>query len=316
MNGIGLVDLARFSCNPNDLYALVGFELCHQFTFLRWRGHSIRISLSFPSPRLIKVSSVRLNSITIFSSHIEKINKAGSKLTLFLRTLILIRQYKTWANLPWKHRFPDRKRQATHEQTLIGTKFYLLGSSLVDAVWGKVQARDQTPTNGLRHPSSAHSSEDQKCWEAWGTICEHKAKDITPLIAWRREVLKEEALGNLPWKDERGSSSIRRTLESFHRQRCGNFWEIEQSSSGLSRAHRYHFELKWTELPPTTAIIGYTMGLRKPSANRQFFGCCSNGTKFVKDKLHQAFFACVFLIPPTLLSAAQIKPDSFESRWN
>ena len=87
MNGIGLADLTRFSCNPNDLYALVGFELRHQFTCLRWRGHSIRISLSFPSLRLIKLSSVRLNSITIFSSHVEQINKAGIKMHFFFSSL-------------------------------------------------------------------------------------------------------------------------------------------------------------------------------------------------------------------------------------
>ena len=37
--------------------------------------------------------------------------------------------------------------------------------------------------------------------------CGHKAKDITPLTAWRREALKEEALDDLPWKDKRGPSS-------------------------------------------------------------------------------------------------------------
>ena len=44
-------------------------------------------------------------------------------------------------------------------------------------------------------------SKDLKCWEAWDTTSGHKAKDITPLIAWRREALKEEALDDLPWKD-------------------------------------------------------------------------------------------------------------------
>ena len=47
------------------------------------------------------------------------------------------------------------------------------------------------------------------------TTCEHKAKGITPSIAWRREAWKEEALDYLPWKDERGPSSIRQTLEPF-----------------------------------------------------------------------------------------------------
>ena len=68
-------------------------------------------------------------------------------------------------------------------------------------------------------------SEDLNCWGAWDTTCRHKAKDITPLI-WRREVWKEEALDDLPWKDERGSSSMRRTLELFQKQCWGNVWEI------------------------------------------------------------------------------------------
>ena len=47
-------------------------------------------------------------------------------------------------------------------------------------------------------------------------------------------------------EDERGPSSIRRTLEPFQRQRWGNFWETGWSAYGLFRAHRYHFELNWT----------------------------------------------------------------------
>ena len=43
-------------------------------------------------------------------------------------------------------------------------------------------------------------SEDLKCWEAWDTTCGHKAKDITPSIAWRREAWKEEALDDFPLK--------------------------------------------------------------------------------------------------------------------
>ena len=34
--------------------------------------------------------------------------------------------------------------------------------------------------------------EDPKCWGAWDTICRHKAKDITPSIAWRSETWKQE----------------------------------------------------------------------------------------------------------------------------
>ena len=41
-------------------------------------------------------------------------------------------------------------------------------------------------------------SEDLKCWGAWDTTCGHKARDITPPIAWRRETWKEEVLDDLP----------------------------------------------------------------------------------------------------------------------
>ena len=75
----------------------------------------------------------------------------------------------------------------------------------------------------VKQPSQvACVSEDLKCWGAWDTTCWHKAKDITPSITWRREAWKEEVLGDLPWKDESGSSSIRWTLELFQRQRWGN----------------------------------------------------------------------------------------------
>ena len=44
---------------------------------------------------------------------------------------------------------------------------------------------------------------DLKYWGAWDTTCRHKAMDITQLITWRREALKEEMLDDLPWKDKR-----------------------------------------------------------------------------------------------------------------
>ena len=64
-------------------------------------------------------------------------------------------------------------------------------------------------------------SEDLKCWEAWDITRGYKAKDITLSVAWRREALKEEALDDLHWTDERGSSSVGRTLEPFQRQTLG-----------------------------------------------------------------------------------------------
>ena len=107
-----------------------------------------------------------------------------------------------------------------------------------------------------KQPSQvARVSEDLKCWGAWDTNRGHKAKDITPSIAWRREAWKEEALDDLPWKDERGSSSIWRTQEPFQRQCWGNVWEREWSTYGLFRAHRYHIEVNGTDLNSSTTTL-------------------------------------------------------------
>ena len=51
-----------------------------------------------------------------------------------------------------------------------------------------------------KQPSQAACvPEDLKYWRAWDTSCGHKAKDITPSTAWRREAGKEEALSDLSW---------------------------------------------------------------------------------------------------------------------
>ena len=113
-------------------------------------------------------------------------------------------------------------------------------------------------------------SEDLKCWEAWDTTCGHNAKDITPLLAWRREALKEEALDDLPRKDERRPSSIRRKWELFQRQRWGNFWETGWSAYWLFRAHRCHLELNWTEQKESSHIqISNTVMKWRTKLNRQ-----------------------------------------------
>ena len=101
------------------------------------------------------------------------------------------------------------------------------------------------------HPGSTRFSEDLKCWGAWDTTCGYKANDITPSIAWRREAWKEEALDDIPWKDERGPSSIRRTLEPFQRQQWENLIlrETVLGAYGLFfPVHTYHLQLKWTKL--------------------------------------------------------------------
>ena len=64
-------------------------------------------------------------------------------------------------------------------------------------------------------------------------------------VVRKREAWKRGALDDLPWKDERGPSSVRRTLEPFQRRRWGNSWETGSSAYGLFRAHKYHLELNW-----------------------------------------------------------------------
>jgi len=43
----------------------------------------------------------------------------------------------------------------------------------------------------------------------------HKATVVTPSIAWRKEVWEEEALDDLPGRDEEGPSSVKVTLALF-----------------------------------------------------------------------------------------------------
>ena len=64
-----------------------------------------------------------------------------------------------------------------------------------------------------KHPShAAFVSADPKCWGARdAATCWHKGKDITPLISWRREAEKEEAL-DLPKKEKKGTSLMRPTM--------------------------------------------------------------------------------------------------------
>ena len=91
--------------------------------------------------------------------------------------------------------------------------------------------------------------EDLKCWGAWDTTCGRKAKEIKPSTAWRVEAWKEEALNNLPWKNEKGPLSIRPTLELFQRQCRGNFWKIGLNFPGIfpSTWIQSSTKLNWTE---------------------------------------------------------------------
>ena len=77
----------------------------------------------------------------------------------------------------------------------------------------------------------AFTSEDLNCWVAWDTSCGHKAKDITPSIAWRREAHKEEDISF--WKDEKEPCWVRPALELLPRRHWGKFWETGKSAYGF-----------------------------------------------------------------------------------
>ena len=66
-------------------------------------------------------------------------------------------------------------------------------------------------------------------------------------------------------------------------------------------------------LPSTTAVFSYTIGSRKLSANEQFFCWCSNSSKSVTN--NSIYIRLLFYVA-MLLTPAQIKPESFESRGN
>ena len=86
------------------------------------------------------------------------------------------------------------------------------------------------------------------CRKIWSVEkLERLPAGIIPSIAWRREAWKEDALGDLPWKDERGPSSVRRTLEPFQRQRWGNFSE-RRGGAHMGFSERIDNILNWTEL--------------------------------------------------------------------
>ena len=76
----------------------------------------------------------------------------------------------------------------------------------------------------------ASVSKDLKRWGVFDTTCGHKAKDITPSTARRREAWEEEALDDLPWKDDGGPSSVRRPLELYRTalEKCTHLYDETQ----------------------------------------------------------------------------------------
>ena len=78
--------------------------------------------------------------------------------------------------------------------------------------------------------------EDLKCWGAWDTTCRHKAKDVTPSIAWMTERAQERGSAT------RQSSLLERTREGIINQT--NIGTISKAVlgkllrlDGVARAH-------------------------------------------------------------------------------
>ena len=142
---------------------------------------------------------------------------------------------KTWSSFGRMH-FWQYELCVLRLPVVLCAGFCRAGNNVLTALQVRLQRYRTLPSS--RASCSRLGAKDT----AWG----HKAKDITPSMAWRREAWKEEALDDLPSKDQREPSSIRRTFGPFQRQRWRNFWETGWRAYGLFRALKYHLELKWT----------------------------------------------------------------------
>ena len=73
---------------------------------------------------------------------------------------------------------------------------------------------------------------------------------ITPSIAWRREAWKEEALDDLPWKDERGHRQSDEHWNCFKGNVGGGTFE-RRGGAHMGSSARTDTTLNWTELVGT-----------------------------------------------------------------
>ena len=107
-------------------------------------------------------------------------------------------------------------------------------------VWRKVTEQ----TDWWEKQPVACTSEDLKCWGAWNTTCRHKAKNITLLIPWRRQALKEEVFNDLPWKYQRGPLSNKPW--NYLKSTLKETWEMGRSTYRFSQ----HIDtiLNWSAL--------------------------------------------------------------------
>ena len=96
----------------------------------------------------------------------------------------------------------------------------------------------------------ASVSEDLTCWGAWDTICGDKGNDTTPSsIRLGKEALKEESLGDIPWKPDVNLSLSETNTGScsFVKDNGGGTSDGDRTSDGDTyrpfQVHRYHLQL-------------------------------------------------------------------------
>ena len=117
---------------------------------------------------------------------------------------------------------PGRPPRLSHSSWTMSSTFE---NSCLCTSLGMPECREMTEQIDwqVKQSSQVACITEETCWGAWDITCWHKAKYITPSIAWRREA----------WRDERGPLSMRWTLELFHRK-CTlgnrNFWETRWSA--------------------------------------------------------------------------------------
>ena len=143
------------------------------------------------------------------------------------------------------------------------------GWTVLDMLESK-EMTEQTDWQAKKPSQVACVSEGMKWWsvEELETLTYgHKTNNTTPLIAWRTEALKEKALDDLPWKDEKGPLSIRPTLERFN-SNTGETSERQEAHMGFPE----HVDtiLKWAELRGKSLFSEYS-GQGKLMMNSQSF---------------------------------------------
>ena len=106
-----------------------------------------------------------------------------------------------------------------------------------------VEGNDQADRWARQPLQVACVSEDLKCWGAWDTGLDAKPRTYTVGRLEERSV--ERGSAQQSWKDVKGPSSIRPTLELSQRQHWVNFWEMGWNAYRLPQGHRYHLELNW-----------------------------------------------------------------------